>query len=322
MWIANLTQATDSKNSFDVMKAGQEFESRCPKPDWWDRIIVSGVSIYTYDDLLSYWQNKDRSKPQFFKAAYKAILEYPLDTDIVVNAIKLMNYTYSYPYRVELQEYAIEKHFSYRNPHGKPGDSVAGIVDNLAQLYNNAGQYGKSVQLIEKLLKERETEINDHLLELIHLTYAAGLGGQNRPDEAVNVLKRAIARYNGDWEKRLNEAVARYDRTAHVPLSKPSPSSGRGKKKEPWWRANILIIGGTLLAAVLIFVLGRASKQHSNPSEVYRPTGLGTDYDVEQLTLQGRKIEAIRLYRQIHPVGLNEAKYAVDQIGKKWKKPT
>jgi tetratricopeptide (TPR) repeat protein len=232
-----------------------------------------------------------------------------------------MNYTYSYPHRIELQEDAIEKYFSDNSPYGKPGDTIAGIVENLGQLYNSAGQYDKSVNLIERLLKERETEINDHLLELTHLKYAKALHGQNRTVDAVNVLKKAVKKYNGSWEKRLNEAIGRYEGTATVTSSKPSAAKDLTKGKTPWWRNNVVIIGGTLLTALLILVLRRASKEQPNYSGVYGPSTFGTDSDVEQLVLQGRQIEAIKLYRQIHKVGLNEAKHAVDQIVKRTAHP-
>ncbi|NIQ39721.1 MAG: tetratricopeptide repeat protein [Proteobacteria bacterium] len=319
--IANVTWADTTGNSQDVMAARQEFESRCPKPEWWDRVSVSGATINTYDDLISYWQDKNRSKSQFFKAAYIAILDYPLDVDIVVNAIKLMNYTYSYPHRIELQEYAIEKYFSYKSPYGKPGNTIAGIVENLGRLYNDAGQYDRSVNLIERLLKERETEVNDHLLELIHLKYARALHGQGRTADAVNVLKKAVKKYNGSWEKRLNEAIARYGGSPVTTSVKPSAAKDPTRGKAPWWKNNIVIIGASLLTALLILVLRRASREQPNYSGVYGRSAFGADSDVEQLVRDGRQIEAIQLYRQIHEVGLSEAKQAVDQIAQKTSHP-
>ena len=301
-----------------VKEARQEFASRCPKPQWWDRVSVSDVSIKTYDDLRKYWQNKNKSESQFFKAAYKAIHDYPLDSDIVVNAIKLMNHTYSYRYRTELQEYAIEKYFSYKSPHGRPGDSIAGIVWNLGQLYNNAAQFDKSVDLIERLLKEREAEINDHLLELIHLTYAEALYGQNRAAEAINVLKKAVEKYDGSWKKRLNQAIARYDRSTTTISSKSStPKEYVPKEEKPWWLNNIAIIGGLLLVLLFFGLLRGWSEQKIRRPGMYSSHGLGTDSDVERLVIQGREIDAISLYREIHNVSLNESKRTIDQIAKK-----
>lgn len=49
-------------------------------------------------------------------------------------------------------------------------------------------------------------------------------------------------------------------------------------------------------------------------SGVLPPAGHATMADVEQLVRDGRRINAIRVYREIHPhVGLAEAKRAVDE---------
>ncbi len=71
-------------------EASDKFQAASPQPDWWDDVSTEGVTINTYDDLLTYWQNKERTNNQFFKAAYQAILDHPLNDDIVVNAINLM----------------------------------------------------------------------------------------------------------------------------------------------------------------------------------------------------------------------------------------
>lgn len=71
--------------------------------------------------------------------------------------------------------------------------------------------------------------------------------------------------------------------------------------------------GHDLLSSVL---RGR-SKRQLEPSGMYPPGGLGTDYDVERLVIQGHKVKAIKLYRQIHNLSLNEAKHAIDQIAKR-----
>jgi len=47
------------------------------------------------------------------------------------------------------------------------------------------------------------------------------------------------------------------------------------------------------------------------------PPGQGSDADVERLVALGRKIDAIKLYREIHGTGLKTAKDAVDEIAEK-----
>lgn len=193
----------------------EDFQRCCPRPSWWNRVSIKGVDIRTYDDLLRYWQNKQRSRNQFFKAAYQAILNYPEDPAIVVTAIKLMPYgDSSYPHVIPLLEFAVERYFDYRNPlanyAGKPGDAIAGIVEKLAGLYTRQQQPERALALIERLLADREKAINDHVLELLALEQATALADQGRTDDAIAVLQRAITAYHGSWEKRLRKQLAAY----------------------------------------------------------------------------------------------------------------
>ncbi|GIX49283.1 MAG: hypothetical protein KatS3mg131_3494 [Candidatus Tectimicrobiota bacterium] len=187
----------------------------CPRPAWWQHESIRGVAINSYDDLLAYWQNKSRSKRQFFKAAYQAILDHPQDTDLVVTAIKLMPYgDSSYPHLRQLLEFAVAHYFHYRQPlanyGGMAGDTIAGIVEDLARIYLGQGEPERAVALIERLLKERGKEINDHMLELLALVHAQALSRAGRQAEAIAVLQHAIDAYHGDWEKQLRESLARY----------------------------------------------------------------------------------------------------------------
>jgi len=52
----------------------------------------------------------------------------------------------------------------------------------------------------------------------------------------------------------------------------------------------------------------------STDGKVTQPSGQGTDEQVKQLVQAHQKIKAIKLYREIHGVGLKEAKDAVEQM--------
>jgi len=195
----------------------QSFQEAAPQPEWWDRVSTDDVKIRSYDDLLSYWQDRERSDIQFFKAAYQAILYHPLDDDLVVNAVNLLPHGDSaYPYTTTMLEFVLERHFYYQRPLskylGKSGDTIAGIARKLAVTYNNIGDYASTIELVERLLDEREFEVNDQLLELLSLDYAEALYEYGQADEAVAVLETAIDKYDGDWEKRLGEKLSLYRR--------------------------------------------------------------------------------------------------------------
>jgi ribosomal protein L7/L12 len=75
----------------------------------------------------------------------------------------------------------------------------------------------------------------------------------------------------------------------------------------------VWIIGGAIVVYLLLVVLsvmgitGRRWGDHPKPGEA-------TMADVTRLARNGEKIAAIRCYREIHNVGLAEAKEAVEQL--------
>ena len=73
-----------------------------------------------------------------------------------------------------------------------------------------------------------------------------------------------------------------------------------------------------VLAAVAVaFVVdafNRRRIRNLQDSGVYPRPGQGGPNDVERLVALGRKIDAIKLYRQIHRTDLKTAKKAVDEI--------
>jgi ribosomal protein L7/L12 len=60
--------------------------------------------------------------------------------------------------------------------------------------------------------------------------------------------------------------------------------------------------------------LNAASRRRTG---LYPPPGQGSDADIERLVAIGRKIDAIKLYREIHRSDLKTAKDAVDKMAEK-----
>jgi ribosomal protein L7/L12 len=78
-----------------------------------------------------------------------------------------------------------------------------------------------------------------------------------------------------------------------------------------------LVIAFIFALLFLIDRFNRAKKRRLQESGMLPPDGQGTDADVERLLLRGEKLSAIKLYRDIHGVGLKEAKEAVEEISKR-----
>jgi ribosomal protein L7/L12 len=74
-----------------------------------------------------------------------------------------------------------------------------------------------------------------------------------------------------------------------------------------------------LVIAAALFVVNASRRWQRRHAEFIRrpPRGEATDADVERFVAMGRKITAIKLYREIHGVGLKEAKEAVEELARK-----
>ncbi|MDH3214844.1 MAG: hypothetical protein OEN01_00970 [Candidatus Krumholzibacteria bacterium] len=74
----------------------------------------------------------------------------------------------------------------------------------------------------------------------------------------------------------------------------------------------IIIIG----ALVILAVSNRWKKRHVLSAR-YPARGEGTDADIERFIVMGRKLTAIKLYREVHGVDLKTAKEAVEELSRK-----
>ena len=83
----------------------------------------------------------------------------------------------------------------------------------------------------------------------------------------------------------------------------------------------LYIVGGFLLLLFLIDAVNKAKTRRARESGLLPPPGQGSDSDVERMAAQDQKIQAIKLYREIHGVGLKEAKEAVEVLIGKSKLP-
>ena len=203
-------------NKKEIIAFREQFQRRFPKPDWWDQVSLENVEVTNYDELIQVWQESFSDNPRtYWKAAYTAILNYPLNNDIVVNAIKLMFYAdRSYPKTTELLEFAVENYFEHDLPlehyAGEAGDDIGGICKNLVFIYVRENRSDMAIELVERLLSQRKDEINDHILEAISLGYAAALHNKGETRKAIDVLEEAIEEYHGDGERNLKERLSVY----------------------------------------------------------------------------------------------------------------
>jgi len=71
---------------------------------------------------------------------------------------------------------------------------------------------------------------------------------------------------------------------------------------------------GLIILTVIVFLASSRKVVNARNQGIYPEEGDETDEDVLRLLKVGEKILAIRCYREIHKVGLKEAKEAVERI--------
>jgi ribosomal protein L7/L12 len=79
----------------------------------------------------------------------------------------------------------------------------------------------------------------------------------------------------------------------------------------------LYIVVAAVAAALVLNALNRRRTDDLRQTSLHPPPGQGSDADVERLVALGRKIDAIKLYREIHRSDLKTAKDAVDEMAEK-----
>jgi len=79
----------------------------------------------------------------------------------------------------------------------------------------------------------------------------------------------------------------------------------------------LYIVVAVAAAALALNAMNRRRTDDLRQTGLYPPPGQGSDADVERLVALGRKIDAIKLYREIHGTDLTRAKDAVDKIAER-----
>ena len=79
----------------------------------------------------------------------------------------------------------------------------------------------------------------------------------------------------------------------------------------------LYIVVAVAAAALALNAMSRRRTDDLRQTGLYPPPGQGSDADVGRLVALGRKIDAIKLHREIHGSDLKTAKDAVDRMAAK-----
>jgi ribosomal protein L7/L12 len=82
---------------------------------------------------------------------------------------------------------------------------------------------------------------------------------------------------------------------------------------------NIVLEIAAVVITIVVFLVvadlaSRLKERRARESGLYPPPGSGSHADVERLVAAGETMLAVKLYREIHHVGMKDAKDAVDGI--------
>jgi ribosomal protein L7/L12 len=82
---------------------------------------------------------------------------------------------------------------------------------------------------------------------------------------------------------------------------------------------TVLLELAAVVITIVVFLMvanvtSRTRERRALESGMYPQPGEGTDSDVRRLVMSGEHMLAIKLYREIHHVGLKEARDAIDTL--------
>ncbi len=197
-----------------------EWKQRVPKPAWWDEVPDSSLRIRSLGDLMTVWQsgtNDEASRRRFYKLTYEGIVERPRDEDLAAEGIGLMAYVADADDRLPLLEFAVERFFWYKRRLDNcvnclAGDSSGEMVRDLATSYISHGRHTAAIELIQRLVTEREAEVSPYNLALTFETMSRAYWEMNDPAAAKAAIQEGLRRFPSGWQAdQLRRTLERYE---------------------------------------------------------------------------------------------------------------
>jgi len=181
------------------------FATAAPRPDWWDR-VETPYKVDTVGDLLAAWQGFPRGglgERQFFKSAYRGIVDHPDDDHVAATAIMLLDHVASdYPQRLGLAEFGYTRYFGYRArtdncANCMVGDTSQTLAVSLSRLYSSAGRHDEAIAACRRVIDERAADVSPYKLAETWNQLAWAYWRKGDDARALEVIHDAIARYGG-----------------------------------------------------------------------------------------------------------------------------
>jgi tetratricopeptide (TPR) repeat protein len=200
------------------------FVSAAPRPAWWAS-VQTPYRVDNVGDLLAAWQGFPRGddglgERQFFKAAYRGIVDHPDDEHIVATAIDLLHWVVDdYPHRLPLAQFGYDRYFQHRQrvdncANCMVGDRTQGLTLNLSRLLMAAGRYDEAIAVCRRLIDERGADVSPYKLAEIFERIAWAHWEKGERERAREVIREAIAKYGGTVRgDDLRRTLATFEKT-------------------------------------------------------------------------------------------------------------
>jgi tetratricopeptide (TPR) repeat protein len=198
------------------------FVSAAPRPAWWAS-VQTPYRVDNVGDLLAAWQGFPRGdgqgERQFFKAAYRGIVNQPEDEHVVATAIDLLYWVVDdYPHRLALARFGYERYFQHRQrvdncANCLPGDRTQGLTVNLSRLLMAAGRHDEAIAACRRLIEERAADVSPYKLAETWDRIAWAHWEKGERGRALEVVREALAKY-GDTVRGddLRRTLATFER--------------------------------------------------------------------------------------------------------------
>ncbi|HSE03343.1 MAG TPA: tetratricopeptide repeat protein [Methylomirabilota bacterium] len=199
------------------------FVSAAPRPAWWAS-VQTPYRVDNVGDLLAAWQGFPRGddglgERQFFKAAYRGIVDHPEDEHIVATAIDLLYWVVDdYPHRLPLAQFGYDRYVHHRQrtdncANCMPGDRTQGLTQNLSRLLMAAGRYDEAIAVCRRLIDERGAEVSPYRLAETWDRVAWAHWEKGERARAREIAQATLAKY-GDTVRGedLRRTVAAFER--------------------------------------------------------------------------------------------------------------
>ncbi|MDH5629428.1 MAG: hypothetical protein OEY96_04670 [Gammaproteobacteria bacterium] len=148
-----------------------DFQQSIAKPDWFES--ASSIELNSPEDVSKLWQSEkrcceskdilDQNNQKFYKSCYQAIVNHPQNDELVVKCLWLMDNAVNRDQRIHIQSYLLENYRFHKSrvnncANCAPADVIVRVTMSLAREVRRDGDQAGAIELVESILKDRETE--------------------------------------------------------------------------------------------------------------------------------------------------------------------